>query len=36
MAAQLTELRGYAKKDAESSFFHGVEPESRVRMRPAT
>ena len=26
-AAQLAELRGYAKKDAESSFFYGVEPE---------
>jgi len=34
-AAQLTELRGYAKNSVESPFFHGVEPERRVRMRPA-
>jgi hypothetical protein len=38
MAAQLTESHGAArlrKNNVESPFFHGVEPERRVRMRPA-
>ena len=33
-AAQLTELRGSLHAVVESRFFHGVEPERRVRMRP--